>query len=828
MRHPTRNDRGVTLPELMVVMIIMGVLAAIIVSVMINTTHTTTSQTRNAGLWADMQDASTQLVRDVNDAQQITTAQPSALTVQIIRDSKCQERAWVVDIPNQRLTVTTTFYEQAQCTGPSTTSAKRVIGDNAVGSNATGKFPVKYLSTTTFTFYDTLSDTALPLPVETDRIKRVQWTLVAQADQGFRTQTLTSGAAFTGHGDQTPGGGPIVNASAPLLCLSLRAPLSPSCGAPVVAATGKVEGVDNPVLQWADASPTLTQGWSVFRIANPEGMGGTDPARATWEQVGYIVDPTQTWFVDTSLPAGYTAQYVVRATVPSGVGPTSNQVVTGKRPAATVVRANGATTTIAVDWDQAVGATGYDVFRDGILAKSVTAGTTLAWTDQPGESGWAGSGYGHTHFYKVVATNRWDNRLTSVTDLGRLSLGSNVATVYTGGARLVSAQAGDYTAPAAPGLTATPGDRVSNVSWTPPAWVGSGPTGQVTSWVVSYKSSTEAAAVITSPGVGTTAFTHGARPAGRYSVYQVYAVNSSGSGTPSGWSGAVWQRPATPSCTTSGVTTRSIVAGANALAATVDESYSNYNVRNASYGGGWVGNGTNFDPLYQSRTYTFGVQVAGNGGWSDQGSCTATTGTLATPGAPATPTCRYDLTTTNAPGGYVIHAVTNGVYPGGKTRTGLGVGSYQGSVYVKGTTNSDGYNTSPQGPNSGIGYCGVVTVVNPAPSFGSCVAGGAVANMAIASAPSYSVVALFWCGSQNIDYFDITWTAYDVLGSYVTSYSTEVHNGFYSGSGSAFSPSSYNTFTGKIDAESVKFTIQGVTAGGVAETSMLTRYATKS
>jgi len=30
MRHLTRNDRGVTLPELMVVMIIMGVLAAIL------------------------------------------------------------------------------------------------------------------------------------------------------------------------------------------------------------------------------------------------------------------------------------------------------------------------------------------------------------------------------------------------------------------------------------------------------------------------------------------------------------------------------------------------------------------------------------------------------------------------------------------------------------------------------------------------------------------------------------------------------------------------------------------------------------------------------
>jgi hypothetical protein len=151
-------------------------------------------------------------------------------------------------------------------------------------------------------------------------------------------------------------------------------------------------------------------------------------------------------------------------------------------------------------------------------------------------------------------------------------------------------------------------------------------------------------------------------------------------------------------------------------------------------------------------------------------------------------------------------------------------------VYVKGTTNSDGFN-SVSGPDSGVRTCGVVTVVNPAPSFGSCGSSGptgAVATMSIASAPSYSVVALFWCGSQNIDYFDITWTVYDAWGLYVTSYSTEVHNGFYSGSGSAFNPSSYNTFTGKVEAVSVKFTIQGVTAGGVAETSMLTRYATRS
>ena len=708
-----RDERGVTLVELLIAMVVMAVLGAVVTSAVMWGNRTTTSQTRNANLWADIQDASTQLVRDVNDASRISAAGPNELTALVVRDDKCQARAWVADPVAKQLTVTTTFYAQADCSGPSSEKVTRIVGNNAVGTNAAGTNPTLYTAATTFSFFESQSDTALPTPIETDRITRVTWTLLAQADPTYRVQKLTSGAAFTGRGAVAAGTGTVANAKAPLLCLSLRAPVAASCGPIPGAATGKVEGVDHPVLQWAvDAgSATLTQSWTVFRIANPEGTpAGTG---TTWTYLMSLPN-TATSYTDVSLPAGYTAKYIVRATIPSGVGPSSNEIVTGLRPVAPAVTANGAATSIAVTWTAPTGATGYDVFRDGILAKSVTAGSTLAWTDQPGESGWAGSGYGHTHYYKVVATNRWDNRLTSATDSGRLALGANVATAYGGAARLVSAQAGDYTAPAAPGLAASAGDRVSNLSWTAPAWVGSGPTGQVTSWVVSYRSSTEAAAVITSPAASTTTFTHNGRPAGRYSVYQVHAVNSSGNGTPSAWSGAVWQRPSTPSCTTSGITTRSIVAGANALAATADEGYSNYNVRLGS--DPWKGNGTNFDPLNQSTTYTFGVQVSGNGGWSDQGSCTGTTGTLATPGARATPVCSYSWTDSSAPGGYGIVAVTAGVYPGGQTRSGLSAGSYRGSAYSAGYANTDGYNSSPTGPASGTSYCGWLIVNVPPPA----------------------------------------------------------------------------------------------------------------
>src|SRR5665647_3899693 len=119
LRRWTCNDRGVTLVELMVVMIVMGLLAGVVISAIMWATRTTTAQTRTAELWADMQDASTQLARDVNDASSLTLADANTLTVQVVRDDKCQIRAWVADATTKRLTVTTTFYDQVECSGGS-------------------------------------------------------------------------------------------------------------------------------------------------------------------------------------------------------------------------------------------------------------------------------------------------------------------------------------------------------------------------------------------------------------------------------------------------------------------------------------------------------------------------------------------------------------------------------------------------------------------------------------------------------------------------------------------------------------------------------------
>ena len=701
----TRDDQGVTLVELLVVMILTGVLAGIVITTVIWAQRTTTTQTRNGQLWADIQDASTQLMRDVNDAQTIITAEANHLMVQVIRDDKCQDRDWVADTTQQRLTVTTRFYEQLQCTGPFTERVDRIIGDNAVGTNTSGTNPALYTATATFNYHDTLSDAALPFPVEPDRVTRVTWNLAAKAGDGYRVETLTSGAAFTGRGQQATGGGNQENATAPLLCLSLRTPVDSSCGTVPAVAAGKVEGVDRPVLQWVDTSPTLTMGWTIWRIANPDGMASNDPARTTWTQVLYSASPNLTSWSDASLPPGYSAQYVVRATTADGVGPTSNQVVTGLRPSAPTLTAAGASASIGVSWTQTTGATGYDLFRDGSLIASL--GATTSFTDQSGAPGWTGSGYGHSHYYRVVPTNRWENRLTTGSDGGRLPIGADVTTPYTGGTRLASAQtatSGDFTAPAAPAVTtAASSGRENIISWTPAGWVGSGPTtGRVTSWQVWYRSSTETGAVLTEPAAATTSFTHAGRPAGRWGEYTVVGANESGA-MPSSvpvWA-RQWQRPPTPSCFQAGATTRSLTIGHNGLPATEDETFGSYQTRLDS--GGWVTSGSVFDPLRDNTTYSFRVHAVGttSGLWSDEGSCTGKTTLLATP---AVPTCTATPDSPTAP--TTVRFSSNGSLSR-STAAAPDAGYYDATATA---TISDGYNS-----NSRTSSCGANVAAPPQP-----------------------------------------------------------------------------------------------------------------
>lgn len=728
-----RDDRGVTLPELLVAMLIMSVLAATVISLVIWANRTTTSQTRNGDLWADLQDASTQLLRDVNDAQEIIVAEPNQLGVYVIRDDKCQQRTWVADTVNQRLTVTTTFFEQRACGGPSTTREDRIVGDNARGTNTSGTRPTLYTAPSTFTYHDTLSDTPLPIPVEPDRVTRVQWSLAARADTNMREETLKSGAAFTGRGAQTAGDGDQADPTAPLLCVSLRAPVDAACGTVPAAATGKVEGVDKPVLQWVDTSPTLTLGWTVWRIANPDGMADDDPARTSWEAIFYTAVPTQSSWVDLSLPAGYTAQYVVRATTADGVGPTSNQVATGLRPAATTVTATGALTSVNLTWTPSAGSTGYDVFRDGKLI--VNLGPVTSFTDQSGVHGWAGQGYGHSHRYRVVPVNRWESVLTTGSITGRIALDADVAATYTGGVRLVSAEttaSQAFTAPAAPTLASTPNTDWSNtLTPTVAGWTGSGPTSKASvardrGWQAQYQpwgGSFSDLWVGATEVAGTGAKAHTGRAGGSISTYRARTCNAVGC-SPWSTTASATQRPPTPSCSAAAASTQSVVVNLGLPA--MDSAYTSWSVGGGtgapSASGGFPSASFTVSNLRDNTAHGFQVNSSNATGTSDLGYCNASTPDLEAP-TPVAPTCSagaagYAPTsiTVTASGGSGNRQVrqSGGSWTGSNpvTYTGYSAGSHgfetRAYTYV-----SDGYNSDTN--YSGTSSCAASVQDPPTP-----------------------------------------------------------------------------------------------------------------
>jgi len=725
-RLTARGDAGITMIELIVVMLIMGAVSAVVVSSVTWATRTTTSQSRNSNLWSHMQDATTQLVRDVNDASAITVATPNAMTALVVRDDKCQQRAWVADPATMRLSVTTTFFEQAECTGPSSDSTTRFIGNNAVGTNDVGTNPTRLLANpdgATFKFFAEGTTTPLAGSIDPDRVRRVEWTLLAQADEKYRTQTLTSGAAFIGHGAVASGSGEIAVSVAPTLCLSLRtgtgkcAPVvAPNVGPPdpVLKAT-MVEGVDAPVLQWIDNSTTKALSWTVYRIANADGATTT-----TWTQVGFIPNPAQTYWADTAgysndpLKPGYSAQYIVRATTAAGVGPTSTQVKTGLRPATSAVRATGAPTTIAVAWDKVIGATGYDVYRDGKLAKRITEGDTLTWTD--------GAGYGHSHIYQVVATNPWEDHLTSGIDFGatidedtdRLATGVDVAATYTGAARIVTPAtdlaAGAFTAPAAPTITSVAGTDWSNtVTRTLAGWTGNGPIAKAgvardRGWEVqTHLTSASWDDLWTAAGEvpGTTAAkAHTGRPAGTWSYYQARGCNASGCGPYSPVVSDLQRPPTPPSCTLSGATTRSMVVTVDPAAMT-DSAYTAYDVD------GGTGTPTNTDAIASNartvdqlthattQTFTGAAQnaSAANGGWSDRSpACSANTATLGVAITGLSSTTRTVNATMATANGSSSSLTLEGV----RTDANVGSASWDplpdGTGYTVTARNSDGWN----------------------------------------------------------------------------------------------------------------------------------------
>lgn len=699
-RRLRNDDRGYTLVEMLVVFVLIAGFAALVVGLMITANRTTTRQTFDAQAWASMEDASGQLARDINDARAIILAEPNALTVQDIRDDKCQARSWVADAVTGTLTVTTTYFEQLLCSGPSSSATKQFIGNDTVATDADGNYRTTYTSDSTFAYYAGAGDTPLAVPIPTDQVTRVEWTLAVKASAGAEIQTLPGAASYTGTGDTTAGSGQDGDPLAPLLCASLHAPLPASCGAPPAAASGGLEGVSAPVLQWVDPTPSLTTSWTVMRRASAPGGTLSDQ----WQILNYQ-DASQTWYIDTTLPAGYTAQYVVRATVPtaaSGVGPASNQVVTGLRPAAPTITATGAATSIALAWTHPIGATSFDVYRDGTLVASL--GDVTTWTDRAGTSTstqalWAtgtDAGYGHSHYYRVVATNRWESALVTGTESGRAPLGADLSATYSGRTRAASAQAGAYTAPPRATLTVTAqANRTSALTWTAGTWTGNGPTaGRITGWQVHYRSSNEADQVLTTTGATTLTYTHGSRPAGRYSEYRINPTNAQGPGPVDGFTRA-WQRPATPGCATTGRSTRSLTIGATPISATSDESYSTYQLR-MDIDGSWKGSSATWDPLTDASTYGFRVRVqgAGSGLWSDEGSCSGTTATLtaSVPTCVASVTDSVELGAITVSGGDQVKLGSSGtVYSSPRSFSGLPAGTFKG--YARGVA-TDGYNTS--------------------------------------------------------------------------------------------------------------------------------------
>ncbi|NTW41755.1 MAG: type II secretion system protein, partial [Cellulomonadaceae bacterium] len=475
-------------------------------------------------------DANGQLLRDVNDAMSIRAADAQHLTLAVIRDGACVVRDYTADTTAKTLSVVSTFYEQASCSGASEATPPKVL-------------LVRYTQPATFTYWGESETIPIPSPVEDVRnIRRVQWELAAEpyVDRDAPDVTLMSSQFFDGRGESSGSGTPELQAKRPLLTL-----------------TTEVPGRDAPSMTWTDPTPTLTAGWVVTRAREAERLEPGSFLAIAWPDAGTLT------FTDTTLQPGERATYVVYAILTDGSnGPSSNSIDTGLRPdVVTGVVATGQPTAIKVDWVAAIGATGYDVYRDGSLAANV--GATTTYTDA--------LAYGHTHDYRVVATNRWEQKLTTGSETGRLPIGDAITKTYSGGVRLasaVTAAAGAFTAPAAPTITATPNANWSNtVTRTYAAWVGTGPTSKAGAardrgWEVQAAPLTGGFTDLWSESTAA-AQTHSSRPAGATTRYQARTCNASGCGPYSPVVSALQRPPAPASCTTAAASTRGMQVTVN-------------------------------------------------------------------------------------------------------------------------------------------------------------------------------------------------------------------------------------------------------------------------
>ena len=746
----------------MVAIAVSVVIAAITISAVIFATRTTTSQGESGRLWASIQDANVQLQRDVNDASRVVHADPNTVSVLVIRNDTCEQRTWTADPDAGTLAVETRRFQGSACGGASTVASQTVVG---------GAERARFVSDGPFAFFEAANTPPLTGEIEAERVRRVEWVLTGTPAPDANPRTLQSAAAVTprhiqwGEGEhQTPGAARLFRA---LRAGDISTAAASGCNLPGGAdVEGRTEGRDQPVLFWCDPTPDLTLGWTVWRLANPEGMSADDPNRTTWTRIGTITD---TFFTDQTLPAGYTAQYVVRALVATGLGPTSNQVITGLRPAANTLTATGAGNQINLAWDVPVGATGFDIFRfdaadgrtpapNGFLIARITGTETTQFSDGTQavfpdvalddqnatfrRDSWPGThpvaGYGHTHHYVVVPTNRWE-------DVARGQAGQNRPTERANlGASLApwrnaSPRQGAFTAPAAPTLSVTvPREsgsiRQATLTWTPAPWNGSGPAAFATSWHPHHRMSNTgqtAMAAVAAGGNGSAAVStrHGAGVngntlPGRWYEYAVQGRNAAGTGPLSNtnisngnaaWVRA-WQRPANPTATANAVagagTVTRMIEVTGRLANTVDENYAHtaFSMQQVARLGndqspqGWQTQNTQghfrFDRINHNSTRTFQVRVSGNGGFSDVVQVNGTTARLVAsqPVINTVNTRRIQATFTPTNGNARHIILEGGQDHGGMNRTVAGTTANWNSLrdghnFTVRARNSDGHNT---------------------------------------------------------------------------------------------------------------------------------------
>jgi len=345
------------------------------------------------------------------------------------------------------------------------------------------------------------------------------------------------------------------------------------------------------------------------------------------------------------------------------------------------------------------------------------------------------AGYGHTHNYVVVPTNRWEDVARGQAGQNRPSERANLGSTLANW-RNASPRRGAFTGPAAPTLnsaaspTASGSTRATTLNWTPAGWNGSGPAANATRWHPVFRMSNHSAdqtMPVVNAGANPTAAVStvhaaaGMQP-GRWYDYAVSGENAAGRGPQSNMNIANgtrtwvrnWQRPANPvasAATASGIpnNTRAIdVRGS--LAATADESYAAtaFSMRQATRGGndasptGWQTQNAQghfrFDRINHNSTRRFEVRVQGNGGFSDVVTVSGRTDLLAAgrPTITATTTRRIaaNFSATNGNNrqlileGGLIHSGSRTVTGTSADWTAIG----DGRAYTVRSRNTDGHN----------------------------------------------------------------------------------------------------------------------------------------